>query len=148
MKPPFALMRLLFVCVFFWFVSIFILKGSILIISLILVFFTLFVDIFQFQNFWLYFFSMHCSNFLCTPKKLLVYLVYWFFLQTVCQIMIVEVPSAMQGRFHSVEVIAANATDMVGMFLWYLEQFHEIQLNVRIIVVNNSTWRMLCDLFY
>lgn len=133
---------------FFRFVSFFILKGSIVIISLVLVFFTLFVDIFQEQNFWLYFFSMHCSNLLCTPKNLLVYLVYWFFLQTVCQIMIVEVPSAMQGRFHSVEVIPANATDMVGMFLWYLEQFHEIQLNVRIIVVNNSTWRMLCDLFY
>lgn len=31
---------------------------------------------------------------------------------TVCQIMIAEVPSAMQGRFHSVEVIPANATDM------------------------------------
>lgn len=60
---------------------------------------------------------MHCSNLLCTLKNLLVYLVYWFFLQTVCQIMIVEVPSAMQGRFHSVEVIPANATDMVGMFL-------------------------------
>lgn len=147
MKPPFALMRLLFVF-FFRFVSIFILKGLILIISLVLVFFTLFVDIFQDQNFWLYFFQ--CIVLICFahPKNLLVYLVYWFFLQTVCQIMIVEVPSAMQGRFHSVEVIPANATDMVGMFLWYLEQFHEIQLNVRIIVVNNSTWRMLCDLFY